>query len=484
MSAAAPPSRVAVVGGGISGLAAAHGLRTMLGPTAEIVLVEGSQRIGGALRTVELGGLALDVGAEAFLVRRPEALALIEELGLGEQLMYPTPAAPTVRAGGRTVAMPTRTVLGLPTAATDLAGLLSAQGVARVAAEPTVPLHWEPGRDAAVGMLLRERAGDELVNRLVDPLLGGVYAGRADALGLRPTLPAVATALDRGAPSLLAAAAAALPPRAGMAAGDPSPVFGTLRGGLSVLVDALVTAASVRLRLGLPVRGLSRIPGGWRLALGSANQAEHVDVDAVLLAVPAPALRRLLADPLPAASAAAGRVEVASSAVVGLALPVAAVQALPEISGVLVAANEPLSVKAFTFSGRKWAHASSHEVLLIRASLGRHGEARLLQRGDAELVDMVRADLASLTGITAAPVATVVARWGGGLPQYAPGHLDAVAALERDVAGSPGIAVAGATLHGVGLPACIATAEAAARRIAGYLSSRQAAAASGGRMGS
>ncbi|MGH3832036.1 MAG: protoporphyrinogen oxidase [Pseudonocardiaceae bacterium] len=457
--------RVAVVGGGISGLAAAHRLRTLLGTAAEIVLVEGSRRLGGALRTVELGGVTLDVGAEAFLVRRPEALRLVEELGLGGQLRHPTSAAPTVRAAGRIAALPTRTVLGLPGVAADVAGLLSAPGVARVAAEPAAPLSWEPGQDAAVGMLLRERAGDELVDRLVDPLLGGVYAGRADALGLRATLPAVATALDRGAGSLLAAASAVL----SASRPGPSPVFGTLSGGLDALVDALATAAAVRPRLGLPVRELARIPDGWRLRLGAITETEHLDVDAVLLAVPAPALRRLLADPLPVASTAAGRVEVASCAVVGLALPLAAARALPEASGVLVSATEHLAVKAFTFSGRKWAHASSDEVLLIRASLGRHGEAWVLQRDDAELIAAVRADLAALTGITAAPVDAVVARWGGALPQYAPGHLDAVAALERDVARSAGLAVAGATLHGVGLPACIATADAAARRIAEYL---------------
>lgn len=493
MSSAEPTGvrRVAVVGGGISGLAAAYRLRTLLGPAAEIVLVEGSRRLGGALRTVELGGVALDVGAEAFLLRRPEALGLVEELGLGAQLRHPTPAAPTVRSGGRTVALPTRTVLGLPGAAADVAGLLSAPGVARVAEEPTVPLRWEPGQDAAVGVLLRERAGDELVDRLVDPLLGGVYAGRADALGLRATLPAVATALDRGAGSLLAAASTVLSVSRRPSDG-PSPVFGTLHGGLSGLVDALAAAAAVRPRLGLPARGLARTADGWRLRLGSTTQTAHVDVDAVLLAVPAPALRRLLADPLPVASAAAARVEVASCAVVGLALPLAAGQALPEASGVLVAAGEPskkpekpLSVKAFTFSGRKWAHARSERVLLVRASLGRHGEARVLRRDDAELIDAVRADLAALTGITAAPVATVVARWGGGLPQYAPGHLDAVAALERDVAGSAGLAVAGAALHGVGLPACIATADAAARRIAGYLTGVNAPAeVRGGTMGS
>lgn len=470
-------ARVAVVGGGISGLTAAYRLRKLLGPNAEIVLVEGSRRLGGALRTVELGGLALDVGAEAFLMRRPEAVSLIEELGLRDQLTHPAQAAPTVRAGGRTVVLPTRTVLGLPGAAADVAGLLSEQGVAQVAAEPTMPLSWEPGQDAAVGPLLRERAGDELVDRLVDPLLGGVYAGRADVLGLRATVPAVASALDRGAGSLLAAASAVLAP--GSPAGGRSPVFGTLRGGLSGLVDALVTVAAVRPQLGLPARGLARTPDGWQLELGSANQPEHLDADAVVLAIPAPALWRLLADSLPAASAAAGRVEVASCAVVGLALPLAAAQALPKASGVLVAATEPFAVKAFTFSGRKWAHASSDEVLLVRASLGRHGEARVLQRDDAALVEVVQADLAALTGITAPPVATVVARWGGGLPQYAPGHVDAVAALERAVAGWAGLAVAGATLHGVGLPACIATADAAARRIAGYLSSVTPAAGSG-----
>jgi oxygen-dependent protoporphyrinogen oxidase len=463
---------VAVVGGGISGLAAAYRLRTLLGPTAEIVLIEGSRRLGGALRTVELGGLALDVGAEAFLMRRPEAVGLVDELGLSGQLVHPTPAAPTVRAGGRTVTLPSRTVLGLPAAAADVAGLLSEQGVTRVAAEPGTPLHWEPGQDAAVGLLLRERAGDELVDRLVDPLLGGVYAGRADALGLRATIPTVAGALDRGAGSLLAAAGAVLASATRPTGERAAPVFGTLRGGLGGLVDALVAVAQVRLRLGAPVRGLSRTVQGWRLELGNANRPGHVDAHAVVLALPAPALRRLLSDPLPAASAAAGRVEVASCAVVGLALPVSAAQALPQSSGVLVAAGEPLSAKAFTFSGRKWSHAASHEVVLVRASLGRHGEARLLQRDDAELIELVRADLAMLTGITATPVDTVVARWGGGLPQYPPGHLEAVTALESAVAGIPGLAVAGALLHGVGLPACIGTADAAALRVAAHLGTR------------
>jgi len=455
---------VAVVGGGVSGLAAAYRLRRLLPSGARITVLEGSSRIGGALRTTELAGVPFDVGAEAFLVRRREARALATELGLGAGLVHPTPAGPTVRAGGRTVPLPSRTMLGLPGSPDDVAGVLSPEGLARVAAEPGTPLRWEPGSDAAVGALLRSRAGDELVDRLVDPLLGGVYAGRADALGLRATLPAVATALDHGAPSLLAAAATVLP-----APGAPrTPVFGTLRGGLGRLVDALAAAATT-VRCGLPVRALVRRAHGWRLELGSAAAPEVLDVDAVLLAVPPPALRRLLAGPLPAASTAAARVEVASSVVVGLALPAVAAQRLPAASGVLLGSGEPQAAKAFTFSSRKWEHLRGPGVLLVRGSLGRHGEVATLQRDDDELVAAVRAALAALTGVDAEPVATVVSRWGGGLPQYAPGHTDVAAAIEAAVHAQPGLAVAGAILHGVGIPACIATADAAAARIAAQL---------------
>lgn len=459
---------VAVVGGGVSGLAAAYRLRRLLPPGARITLLEGSSRVGGALRTTELAGVPFDVGAEAFLVRRREVTALVTELGLGAELVHPSAARPTVRAGGRTVPLPSRTLLGLPGSPDDVAGVLSPEGLARVAAEPATPLRWEPGSDAAVGALLRSRAGDELVDRLVDPLLGGVYAGRADALGLLATLPAVATALDDGAPSLLAAAAAVLP----APGAPPTAVFGTLRGGLGRLAAALVQASGAIVRRSRPVRTLARREHGWRLELGSAASPEALDVDAVVLAVPAPALRRLLADPVPGAAVAAAQVEVASSVVVGLALPAAAADRLPAASGVLVGSGEPHAVKAFTFSSRKWSHLRGPGVLLVRGSLGRHGEVAVLQRDDAELVATVRADLAALTGVDAEPVDTLVARWGGGLPQYAPGHLDAVAVIEAAVDGQPGLAVAGAALHGVGIPACIATADAAAERIAAHLAVR------------
>ncbi|RKT53470.1 protoporphyrinogen oxidase [Saccharothrix australiensis] len=467
-------SHVAVVGGGISGLVAAYRLRRLLGPLARITLLEQADRLGGKLRTAEVGGRAYDVGAEAFLHRRPEAAELVAELGLAHDLAHPTPAPSGILAGGVVRSIPAHTLLGVPASVEAVRPVLSAEGLRRVAAEPDLPPIDLGGADVTVGALLRERFGPEVADRLVGPLLGGVYAGRADSLGLRATLPRLASALDSGVGSLLAAAAAAVPAPPPPDARRP-PVFGTLTGGLSTLVDRLAEVAAPEVRLGLPVRGLARREHGWRLEVGPATAPARLDVDGIVLAVPAPAARKLLADVAPAASAGYAEVELASMAVVALALPPGT--ALPERSGVLLAEGErhadgtPFTAKAFTFSSRKWAHLDGGPVL-VRGSVGRHGQVEVLQRADEELVAAVRADLAELTGVTAAPVDTAVTRWGGGLPQYGVGHLDVVRAVEEAVAGLPGLAVAGATLHGVGIPACVATGDAAAARVAAHVLGR------------
>ncbi|MQA61203.1 MAG: protoporphyrinogen oxidase [Actinophytocola sp.] len=457
--------RVAVVGGGVSGWTAAYRLRALLGPTAAITVYEGTEVIGGKLRTVELDGVPCDVGAEAFLVRRPEAVALIEELGLGAQLASPTCARATVRAGGHTVRLPTRTLMGVPADAADVADVLSAEGAATVAAEPQLPPLTIPAGDISLGKLVRERLGDEIVDRLVDPLLGGVYAGGADALGLRAVLPALADALDAGAGSLTAAAGYVLP-----TAANPAPVFGTLRGGLSALIEELAAASGAETHLGAPVRELRPSPEGWTLTLApETSPPATLTADAVLLAVPAPAARRLLDGVAPAAAQAFAEVELASMAVV--ALTFGRDTELPDASGVLIGAGErhddgtPFTAKAFTFSSRKWQHYADRGVF-VRGSVGRFGDQEALRATDDELIRRVRADLAELTGITAPPATATVRRWGGGLPQYTVGHLERVARIERAVSELPRFEIAGATLHGVGIPACIATADAAARRLA------------------
>ncbi|MGE3285395.1 MAG: protoporphyrinogen oxidase [Pseudonocardia sp.] len=491
-------ARIAVVGGGISGLSAAHRLRTLL-PEARITLLERADRLGGVLRTVELAGRAFDVGAEAFLVRRPELTELAAELGL--RFVHPTAATPTVRAGGRTVGLPTSTLMGVPGSAARLAEVLSPVGLARTAAERHRPLRWEAGEDVVLGELLRSRLGEEPADRLADPLLGGVYAGRVDALGLRATIPQLALALDAGASSLTAAVDSvlatqraasqapveepALPVRpADRAVGGvvspaggvpaPQPVFGAFPDGYRELVDALTVACGAEIRLGATVRELARTSSGWRLTLGPTTAPETLDVDAVVLAVPAPATARLLTAVASGAASAAGKIELASSVVVALAYRASDAATLPATSGVLVAADEPLSVKAVTHSCRKWAHLASADGLLrIRASLGRFGEVATLQADDATLVARARADLAELAGITAAPVDVVVQRWGGGLPQYAVGHLDRVQAIEDGLPDR--LAVAGSALHGVGVPACVGTARRAAQRVAHALTTSAAA---------
>ncbi|MEQ0557624.1 protoporphyrinogen oxidase [Amycolatopsis sp. NEAU-NG30] len=463
-------TRVAVVGGGISGLTAAYRLRRLLGPDAEIVVFEKTKTPGGKLRTAELAGVPYDVGAEAFLVRRPEMLALVRELGL--DVVHPTKARAKIHAGGTVTGLPPGTVMGVPASPESVAGVLSEAGRRAVEAEPSLPPLRLPGGDVPLGPLLRERFGDELVDRLVDPLLGGVYAGGADGLGLRATMPGLASALAAGAGSLTAAAAAQLP-----ANPSTAPVFGTVPGGLGTVVDRLTELSGAQLRTGLPVCELTRHGTGWRLRVGAPAAPDEplgntVDADAVVLAVPAPSARRLLADLAPSASAAFGEVELASMAVVALALPPGT--QLPDASGILIgqgerdSAGKPYASKAFTFSSRKWAHLGTGPVL-VRGSVGRFGEPGALRADDVELVRVVRDDLARLTGVTAAPVETLVTRWGGGLPQYGAGHLERVERIEKAVAEVPGLAIAGATLHGVGLPACVATAEAAAQRIAAQL---------------
>jgi oxygen-dependent protoporphyrinogen oxidase len=462
-------ARIAIVGGGISGLAAAHRLRTLLGPAAEIVVLEQRDRTGGVLHTVELARMPFDVGAEAFLARRPEVPALLNELGLAAEIVHPTGASPSIRAGGRTVGLPAGTMMGVPTSHARLDDVLSPAGLAAVAAEPDRPLAWDPGTDVSLGGLLRERFGPEIPERLTDPLLGGVYAGRVDALGLRATVPALAAALDAGAPSLTAAATSATPPPASRDVRAPGPVFGGIRGGYRALLDALESASAATVRFGTTVRSLQRREAGWRLVLGPTTEPEALDVDAVVLAVPAPAARKLLADVVPDAAAAAGEVELASSVVVALAYQASDASTLPATSGVLIAADEPLSIKAATHSSNKWAHLGADGLVRLRVSTGRFGEAATLQVDDDELVDRARADLATLHGITASPIDAVVQRWGGGLPQYAVGHLDRVRRIESAVAGVPGLAVVGSALHGVGVPACVATARAAAETLAAAL---------------
>jgi protoporphyrinogen/coproporphyrinogen III oxidase len=454
------PRRVVVIGAGISGLAAAWEFAERE-PTAVITVLEAAATPGGKLRLAEVAGLTVDVGAEALLARRPEGIALIDAVGLGDDLITPLTLSAHVRGGGANHPLPARTMMGIPgdLDALRASGVLSAPALARVLAEPQAEPMAALTADVAVGPLVRERLGAEVVARLVDPLLGGVYAGRADALSLAATMPALAAALRNGGGSLVAAAAATTAPSPGP--DGPGSVFVSLAGGLARLPLALAASARFTVRTGVTVRAVRRTESGFELDCGPVPDSSVVLADAVIVATPASKAAGLLRVAAPAAATELAAIETASMAIVTLAFENAPP---PPGSGLLVGSTEPFAVKAITISSQKWPGARAG-LTVLRASIGRAGDVADLQHDDAELVAMARRDLAALIGITSAPADSLVTRWGGGLPQYAVGHVDRVARIDAALASVPGLAVCGASYQGLGIPACIASAGRAVARI-------------------
>ncbi|GII62619.1 protoporphyrinogen oxidase [Sphaerisporangium krabiense] len=456
---------VVIVGGGIAGLAAAWHLRQE-GDGLAVTVLDGAPRIGGKLRVSEIAGVPVDEGAEAMLARRPEGRELARAAGLGDELVHPASVGAAVWSRGALRAMPKGQVMGVPADLGELArsGILSPAGLARVPADQILPATLITS-DVSVAAYIRARMGGEVVDRLVEPLLGGVYAGRSESLSLDATMPHVA-AVARTERSLLKGARAIV----GDAPKDAGPVFTTLKGGLGGLPEAVARASGAEIRTGVMVRELRRTAEGWRLVTGPTRAPETIEADAVVVAVPAPAAGRLLASDVPKAAAELSRVEYASMAIVTLAYPRAAFPEPPSGSGYLVPPVEGRPVKAVTFSTVKWPHLAEADpgVLVLRCSIGRLGEEFMLQRDDDELVALAMNEMAEIMGVRGLPLDTRVTRWGGALPQYEVGHLDRVARVRAAVAVQPGLAVCGAAYDGLGVPACVASARAAAASVLAY----------------
>ncbi|WP_030434059.1 protoporphyrinogen oxidase [Actinoplanes subtropicus] len=452
--------RVAVIGGGIAGLAAAVRLRELLPAATDLIVYEQGGALGGKLRTGELGGLPIERGAESFLTAGPAggdsaAVALAKRLDLGSSLVHPAAVPAALSIGGHLLPIPAGTLVGVPADLGKLGGVARPDdGRDHDAGRPLLAA----GEDVAVGALVRERYGEQVLDRLVDPLLGGVYAGRADGLSLEVTIPQLAEAA-RVEHTLQGAVRAAQAKRNR----TPGPIFTAVGGGMTRLVAAAAAASGARISLGLPVRDLSRTAHGWRLLLGATPFPQTDDVDAVVLAVPSRPASRLLAGVSAAAAEAVGVLDYASVALVGLALPPGT--PLPELSGFLVPPSEGTLVKAATFVTRKWPHLGDDAgPVIVRASLGRAGEQERLQFDDQVLLERARRELGELIGDELPPpAASWVQRWGGGLPQYAPGHRARVAFARAQL--PRGLALAGAAFDGVGIPACIASGERAAEDV-------------------
>ncbi|WP_406441807.1 protoporphyrinogen oxidase [Streptomyces sp. NBC_00631] len=482
--------RVVVIGAGIAGLAAAHRL---LQRGARVTVLEASGRVGGKLLPGELAGVRVDLGAESMLARRPEAVALAREAGLAGRLQPPATATASIWTRDALRPMPKGHVMGVPGTAAALSGVLSQEGLARIERDADLP-RTEIGDDVAVGEYVAARLGREVVDRLVEPLLGGVYAGDAYRISLRSAVPQLYqaarthTSLTEAVREIQAKAAADQ---------QTGPVFMGIEGGVGTL--PLAVAESVRARggeivTGAPVTELRRVPadradaaardgsrtGGpgpspaaadartvWRVVAG--DRVLHAD--AVIVAVPAPVAAGLLRAEAPAAAAELAAVEYASMALITLAYRRVGL-ALPEGSGFLVPPVDGRTIKASTFASQKWGWIAEEDpdVVVLRTSVGRYGETAVLGREDADLVELSRRDLRAATGLDAAPVATRVTRWTDGLPQYPVGHHARVARVREHVAKLPGLAVCGAQYDGVGIPACVASAYAAVDQLAGDLS--------------
>jgi protoporphyrinogen/coproporphyrinogen III oxidase len=491
---------VVVIGGGISGLAAAYLVSRSGGDAVRVTVLEKSPVIGGHLRLAGVAGMPIDEGAESLLYRRPEAIALAREVGLGEDLEHPV----TVDAGlwnrGALVQLPATTVLGVPSVPADLADVLDPVDIARVAAEPAVsglPLV----DDVAVGGLVSDRMGSAVTQRLVEPFLGGVYAGWADELSLRATMPDLAAALSREG-SLLRAAASVRE----AAARSAVPVFAGIRGGVGRLPAAVAAASGAEIRTGTTARRLSRVapvsrdagaahrptwsastpdhtPAGvprhgslgasaaaaamWRVEVGPVAAPDFIDADAVIVAVPATPAARMLADVAPAAAKELAALEYASIAIVTLAIPANAFPEPPSRSGYLVPPIDGHVTKAVTFSSVKWGWLAeaADDLVVLRASIGRHRIQADLQHEDSKLIRIVLTELTEAMGLSGGPVDARVSRWGGALPQYAVGHVERMARIRASVEACRGLAVCGAAYDGVGVAACVASAQRASNRI-------------------
>ena len=361
--------------------------------------------------------------------------------------------------------LPRWTVMGVPSDLRTLAtsGLLTGRELARVPVDSWLP-RTRMADDVSVGRFVTARLGRAVVDRLVEPLLGGVYAGRADELSMEATVPQLAPYARRER-SLLAAARASR--SAAESAGPDGAVFGAPRGGVGRLPAAVARLSGAQIRTGATVRELARTPTGWRLVVGPTRSPEEVLADAVVLAVPAAPTARLLRPHAPSAASDLSQLRYASMAVVALVFPVTAFRQVPTGSGFLVPPVDGHAVKAVTFSSTKWGWYADAApgLVVVRASVGRMGEESVLQRDDADLIDLVLGDLTDALGVTDPPLDARVTRWGGGLPQYAVGHRSRVARVRAAVAELPGLAVAGAAYDGVGVPACIASGEQAAAEV-------------------
>jgi protoporphyrinogen/coproporphyrinogen III oxidase len=433
-------SRFVVVGAGVTGLTAAYRL-TQAGH--DVTVLEASDTIGGKLRTTPFAGApAVDEGADVFLARVPWATELCRELGLGDDLISPSAASASVWWNGRMHPIPTGLVLGVPAGLVGLARsrLLSPRGKIAAALEP---LRRPQDAHDNVGSLIRARFGDEVLERLVDPLLGGINAGDCDQLSLAASAPQLETAAAEHR-SLLIGLRRNRPKTTG-------PIFLAPRQGMAAIPRALASHLH-DVRLSTPARSLTRDNGGWRVV----TDTDSIWADGVLLAVPSFVAADLLADLSPSATTGLRGIDHASVVMVTLAFPSAAFEHLPEGAGYLVPKPQQRSVTAVSVGTAKWPAWRVGDQVILRVSVGRYGTEGVTIGDDNTLVERALDDIRPALGLRDDPMAYRITRWDRAFPQYRPGHLGHILTIKKTVASDlPRLHLAGAGYDGIGVPACV-----------------------------
>lgn len=453
---------VIVVGGGVTGLSTAHHLIRSGAPDLLVTVLEADDRLGGKIKTSPFGGLpAVDEGPDAYLARVPHAVALAHDLGLDPSITHPTSGHAAVLHHGLQ-RIPDGLLLGVPTGLSRLArsSLLSWRGKARAALEPFLPTSPDP-RDS-IGMFIRQRFGTEVHERLVDPLVGSIYA--ADTMNFSLAMVPQLAALSNERSILLAA-------RRTLASAPSTsrPVFDTPTGGMGTIVDALRTslaASGVVLRTGCAVAGIARSADDATYRVTVSTDDDLV-ADAVVVTSPARQSAPLIAGLDPEAGALLRTWDHASVVMVTLRTVETDISAFAGLSGYLVPKPAQDRLTAVSFGSNKWAHwRPADGSMIVRASMGRDGapvDDLIHSWSDEQFVRQVVGEVACHTGVTITPAEYRVTRWPESFPQYRPGHAKLVETLERSLAAAaPGVIMAGASIRGIGIPACVAQAERAA----------------------
>jgi len=454
--------QVVIVGGGVSGLATAHYIHSHLGDGVQLTLVEGGSQLGGKVATQQFSEHVVDTGPDALLVRVPAMAALLEDLGLADQIVAPAALGAHVWSRGKLRRLPTGTLFGVPDRLLPLlkSGLMSPAGLARAALDLVLPRRRTSSPDPSIADLVIPRLGSQVFDRLVEPLLGGVHAGRAAELSAHSTVPDI-EALARKNRSLylgLRRMRRHAPPVTG------APVLITLAGGLGRLVEALVARLSGDdVRLDAPARLVTRVGAGYRVHL---VDGQSIAADAVVLATPAFVTAGLLADLAPDAGTVLAEIPYVDVATIWLAYPRSALGRPLDGTGFLVPPEEGKLLVGCTWSSAKWPHLADDTLVLIRCMVGRRGDRRWLGMDDETLVRRVQDELVEAMGLTAGPVHQSIQRWPQAMPQYLVGHQDRLDALNAAMSDLPGVHLTGASYRGVGIASCVADAKRIAQDVA------------------